>query len=119
MKDFRNLKIWVNSHKYTLKVYEMTSTFPSHEKYGVISQICRAASSVPTNIAEGCGRNSDADFSRFIVMAIGSISETESLLILCKDLKYISEDKYTLMQNELNSIKMMLISFLKSLKPKA
>ncbi len=90
-KDFRNLKVWEKSHRLTLQMYKITRSFPKEELYGLTSQIRRASVSVPTNIAEGCGRGSDADFKRFLQIAFGSASEVEYLLLLSTDLQYVNE----------------------------
>ena len=82
MKDFRQLKVWDKSHELALSIYRATKDFPKEELYGLTSQIRRASMSIPTNIAEGCGRNTDADFARFLQMAMGSASETEYHLLL-------------------------------------
>ena len=84
MKDFRQLKVWEKSHQLALAIYKVTKEFPKEELYGLTSQIRRASMSIPTNIAEGCGRNTDADFARFLQMAMGSASETEYQLILAR-----------------------------------
>jgi len=85
MKDFRQLKVWEKSHLLALAFYKATKDFSKEELYGLTSQMCRASMSIPTNIAEGCGRNTDADFARFLQMAMGSASETEYELILAKN----------------------------------
>ena len=90
LQNFRNLEVWKKSHKLTLKVYESTSQFPREEIYGLTSQIRRACASIPTNIAEGSGRESAPDFARFLQIAVGSASETEYLIILAHELKYIT-----------------------------
>ena len=90
MKDFQKLQIWQRSHQLTLEVYRVTGAFPKHELYGLVSQIRRAASSVPTNIAEGCGRDTEADFARFLQIAMGSGSELEYQFILAHDLNYLA-----------------------------
>ncbi|MBP8791771.1 MAG: four helix bundle protein, partial [Lutibacter sp.] len=82
--------MWQLSHELTLEIYNLTKNFPNNENYGITSQIRRACSSVPTNISEGCGRDSDAEFNRFLTIALGSANETEYLIILSKDLNYIS-----------------------------
>lgn len=116
MKDFKSLNVWKKSHSYTLKIYKLSLIFPKDELYGLTSQIRRSASSIPTNIAEGCGRGSDADFSRFLQMAFGSASETEYLLLLVKDLNYISEDEYDILLQDITEIKKMLATFITKLK---
>ncbi|MFC1573576.1 four helix bundle protein [Candidatus Latescibacterota bacterium] len=77
MKDFRQLEVWKRSHELTLKIYKLTKSFPKEELYGVTSQIRRAALSIPTNIAEGCGRKGDVELSRFLVISLGSASELD------------------------------------------
>jgi len=116
MKDFRKLSVWEESHKFTLEIYKLTESFPKKEEYRLISQIVRAASSIPTNIAEGCGRSTDKDFARFIVIAVGSACEVDYLLELSKDLGYMDELNYQKLHNQINTIRRMLISLLKKLK---
>ena len=89
MRDFKKYDIWKLSHELTLQVYEVTHLFPKEEVYGLTSQLRRSATSVPTNISEGCGRDSDIEFNRFLTIALGSASETEYLIILSKDLEYL------------------------------
>ncbi|MBS9767215.1 MAG: four helix bundle protein [Flavobacteriaceae bacterium] len=105
MRDFKKYKVWELSHQFVLKIYGITEQFPQKEVYGITSQLRRASSSVPTNIAEGCGRKSDTEFSRFLTIALGSASEVEYLLILSKDLKFISEEDYQMLNEEMNTIK--------------
>ena len=91
-KGFRELLIWQRAHELTLAVYELTKDFPSDEKYGLTSQIRRAASSVPANIVEGYAAG-QGNFKRHLLIAKGSLAEVEYFLILAKDLKYASLDK--------------------------
>lgn len=116
MKDFRKLKVWEKAHQLTLKIYKVTEEFPREELYGLTSQIRRASVSIPTNIAEGCVRSSDADFSRFLYIALGSTSELEYLILLSMDLKFIKNDLYVELNNDTNEIKKMLISMIQKLK---
>lgn len=111
MKKFQELLIWDRSHKLTLEIYNLTRTFPKEELYGLISQIRRSSASIPTNIAEGCGRNSDLDFNRFLVIAMGSASELEYQLLLSYDLKYCTLDDYKRLSNDLDEIRKMINSF--------
>ena len=90
MKDFRTLKVWEKAHAFTLAIYKVTEKFPKQEMYALTNQIQRAAVSVPTNIAEGCGKDSDAELKRYFVIAMGSSSELEYLLLLARNLKYLS-----------------------------
>ena len=94
----------------------MTKGFPREEMYGLTSQIRRACVSIPTNISEGCVRSSDADFSRFLFISLGSASELEYLILLSKDLKYINEKFYAELNIGINEIKKMLIGMIKKLK---
>jgi four helix bundle protein len=116
MKDFRQLKVWEKSHQLALAIYKATKEFPKEELYGLTSQIRRASMSIPTNIAEGCGRNTDADFARFLQMAMGSASETEYQLILAHDLDFLPKDSYEKLHNEVEEVKRMLASLLKTLR---
>lgn len=116
MKDFRNLQVWEKSHHLTLAVYGVTKTFPKEELFGLTSQVRRAVASIPTNIAEGCGRGSDADFSRFLQIAFGSACEVEYQLMLANDLSYIESDTYAKLNEDLLSVKRMLASFLSKIK---
>lgn len=89
MKDFHELKVWQKAHQLTLAVYRITTGFPRAELYGLTSQLRRASSSVPANLAEGCGRNGDAEFARFCSIAMGSASELEYHLLLARELQLI------------------------------
>ena len=116
MKDFRTLKVWEKAHAITLAVYKVTQKFPKHELYALTSQIQRATVSIPTNIAEGCGKDSDAELKRYFVIAMGSSSELEYLLLLARDLKYLPEDEYQILNNDLTEVRRMLNAFIQKLK---
>ena len=116
MKDFRSLKVWNRAHALTLTIYKLTREFPKQELYALTSQIQRAVASVPTNIAEGCGRDSDAELKRFSPIAMGSSSELEYLLLLAHDLGYLETDVYQSTHAELVEIRRMLNSFIQTLK---
>jgi four helix bundle protein len=116
MKDFRSLKVWEKAHELTLKIYKSTESFPKQEIYGVTSQLQRAAVSVPTNIAEGCGKDSDAELKRYFVIAMGSASELEYLLLLARDLDYLPHGIYQTMQDDLVEVRKMLNAFIQRLK---
>lgn len=115
MRDFRKYTVWEQSHKLTLEVYEITKSFPNDEKFGLVSQIRRAAVSIPTNIAEGCGKVSDKDFARFLNISFGSTSELEYLIFLSKDLSYINQETSEQFQHKIESIKKQLYQFIKKL----
>jgi four helix bundle protein len=116
MRYFKKYDIWKLSHVFTLKIYDLTKSYPKDEVYGLISQIRRASSSIPTNISEGCGRDSDAEFNRFLTMALGSASEVEYQLILSKDLNYIDETLFITLNEEINTIKRKIYSLKQKLK---
>ncbi len=116
MKDFRQLKVWGKAHSLTLKIYELSNHFPNEKTCGITNQIRRACASIPTNIAEGCGRNGDAELSRFFSIASGSASEIEYLFQLIFDLKYIEKSKYDELSNDVTEIKKMLTVFIQKLK---
>jgi four helix bundle protein len=110
MKDFRNLLVWEKAHKLTLKIYTLSKGFPKEEMYGLTSQLRRAVSSIPINIAEGCGRGSNAVFARFLQISMGSASETEYLILLCQQLGYISDPVE--INKDIKELKMMLASLI-------
>ncbi len=113
MKDFRDLKVWEKAHAITLLCYEITKGFPREELFGLTSQIRRSASSVPANIAEGCGRRGNAELHRFLQMAMGSANELEYHLLLSKDLGYLQSDVYKGMQTQVEEVKRMLASLIR------
>ncbi|MEG0701195.1 MAG: four helix bundle protein [Alistipes sp.] len=118
MQDFHNLQIWKRSHDLTKNIYTITKSFPKEELFGLTSQIRRAVSSIPTNIAEGCGRGSNADFARFLQIAIGSNTEVEYELLLSYELGYLSYDDYYTLNQETTEIRKMIISLMSNLKVK-
>ena len=89
MQRFADLKVWQRSHEFVLQVYRLTKGFPPEERYGLTSQLRRAALSVPTNIAEGSKRQTNPEYARFLNIAEGSLAETESLLMVSRDLGYL------------------------------
>jgi four helix bundle protein len=108
MKDFRQLRVWEKSHELALAIYHITASFPREETYGLSSQIRRAASSIPSNIAEGCGRDGDAELARFCIIARGSASELEYQLLLGRDLNMIQPSAYETLSQQTVEIKRML-----------
>ena len=97
-------------------MYNVTKTFPKEERYGLTSQIRRACASIPTNIAEGCGRRSKADYARFLQNSMGSVSELEYLIILTTDLNYINNSQSRDIMSTVTEIKRMLSAFINKLR---
>src|SRR5262245_3418693 len=116
MKDFRELAVWEKSHALTLAVYKATADFPRQELYGLVGQVRRAASSVPTNIAEGCGREGDPGFARFLQIAMGSASELDYQLLLAKDLGYLAPEGHARLGGAVLEVKRMLASLLRKVR---
>jgi four helix bundle protein len=114
MRDFRKILVWQKSHDLTLRLYKITSTFPKEELYGLTSQIRRASASIPTNIAEGCGRDTQTELARFIHIAAGSASELDYHLLLSHDLGYTNEETYQELDQLISEIKRMLYGFEKT-----
>jgi four helix bundle protein len=115
MRNFRELIVWQKSHQLTLKIYLLSRSFPKEEIFGLISQMRRSSSSIPTNIAEGCGRESNAEMKRFLVISSGSSSELEYQLLLAKDIGYISETAYKELSDLVIEIRKMIYAFIKTL----
>jgi four helix bundle protein len=115
MRDFRELKVWEKAHQFTLEIYRITRDFPNDERFGLTAQIRRSAASVPTNIAEGCGRDSERELARFMSIAAGSASEAEYQLLLAHDLNYIQNEGFKNLHTLINEIKRMLNSFIQKL----
>lgn len=116
MQDYRQLKVWEKSHQLVLAVYRLTTSFPKEEKFGLVSQMRRCAVSIPANIAEGSGRESGADFARFLQIALGSASELAYYVLLCKDLENITEERYRQMTVAVSEVKRMLTGLIQSIR---
>jgi four helix bundle protein len=115
VKDFRRLDVWQKSHALTISLYKITAHFPMDERFGLTSQIRRCAVSIEANIAEGCGRGSDPDFRKFLHMALGSASELDCELLLCRDLDFLSASEYDSLFIELRSTKAMLSTLIRKI----
>jgi four helix bundle protein len=116
MQDFTQLKVWQKAHSFTVNLYKMIADFPSEEKFGLTNQIRRASVSIESNLAEGCGRNGDKEFSRFVDLAQGSAYEVRCQLFIARDLGYLSVDKFDLLMSKIDEISRMMIAFQKKLK---
>jgi four helix bundle protein len=116
MGSYRNLKVWERAHRLTLEVYSATKTFPRDEMFGLTSQLRRSASSIPANIAEGCGRNGDTELARFLTIAMGSASELDYYLLLSRDLGYLLQPRYDHLATETQGVAKMLATFIDRLR---
>jgi four helix bundle protein len=116
MRDFHSLKVWHKAHQVTLRVYTATKRFPKDELYGLTSQVRRSATSIPTNVAEGCGRSGEAELARFLNIAMGSASELEYQLLLARDLKLLDSDEHQSLSGDVIEVKRMLTSLVQKLK---
>ena len=105
MRDFKKYTVWQESHIFTLDVYRVTKGFPKEELFGLTSQLRRAGASIPTNFAEGCGSNSEKEFGRYLNIALASCCEVEYLLVLTRDLKYLTVEEYQLLEDQLFKIR--------------
>lgn len=118
MQNYKDLKVWEKAHLFTLTVYEVTKGFPKEEIYSLTNQLRRAASSIPANIAEGCGKNSQPEFAHYLNIALGSANESEYFLILSKDLNYLPVENFENLFTLINEIKAMLISLITKVRSK-
>ena len=116
MRDFRQLQVWDKAHQLTLLIYEVTQDFPREELYGLTSQVRRAAVSVPANIAEGCGKDTEIDLARYMQISMGSASELEYHLLLARDPNYLDETTYQTLSLKTVEVKRMLAPFIKRLR---
>jgi four helix bundle protein len=108
MRDYRDLQVWSKAHQLTLAVYKRTKGFPLDERFGLTSQIRRAAASIGANLAEGCGRRSDGEFGRFVQIAMGSAVELSYHLLLARDLGLLSPAEFAPLHSETDEISRML-----------
>ena len=116
MQNYKDLLVWQKAHEFALIIYEIVATFPKEEIHNLTSQIKRSSSSIPTNIAEGCGRFTQKDLANFLQIALGSSHELEYQLLLAKDLNFIQDEKYLELEKKVGEIKAMLISLIKRVR---
>ena len=120
MRNYKNYEVWTESHgSMVLFLYhQISQSLPSSEIYGLTNQMNRAAYSIPFNIAEGCGRNSDKDFTHFLDISMGSAHELEYFFLLINDLHFINQEQFSVLNKRINIIKAMLINLIKSIRKK-
>lgn len=117
MKDFKELRVWTKAHELTMLIYKFTRAFPRDEVYGLTSQVRRSAASIGANIAEGCGRHSDGEMTRFLQIARGSASETEYHLLLAKDLGFLQEGDFLAAEQSVVAVQRMLTALVQKVQP--
>jgi four helix bundle protein len=116
MSNFRNLLIWQKSIILTTKIYASTKNFPKEEIYGLTSQIRRSAISIPSNIAEGFGRDSNKEYLRFLNISIGSLFEMQTQLEIAKNIEYLTEEDFNNLYEDSREVERMLVSFINKIK---
>ncbi len=116
LRDFKELTVWRKAHELVLDIYRHTGEFPAEERFGLTAHLRKTATSIGSNIAEGCGRDSDREMARFLSMAAGSASETEYQLRLAHDLGYLSPQVHEDLDTQVNEVKRMLNSFIQKLR---
>ena len=116
MRDYKTLNVWQEAHDLVRLVYKTTESFPKEEKFGLTSQLRRAVVSIPTNIAEGCGREGDLELKRFLQIAMGSASESDYLILLAKDLDIINNHQHSELAQRITRVMKMLSSFIKKIR---
>jgi four helix bundle protein len=117
VKDFKDLRVWSKAHPLTIGVYKVSRGFPREELFGISSQMRRAASSIGANIAEGSGRKSDGELTRFLHIARGSAAELEYHLLLAHDLELLSDIAYGSLIQQTDEVQRMLTSLIQQVQP--
>lgn len=115
MRDFKELKVWQKAHQVALDVYRHSKSFSADERFGLTAHLRKTATSVASNIAEGCGRGGEKELARFLSIAAGSASELEYQLLLAHDLEYLPSDAHSNLTEQVTEVKRMLYRFMQSL----
>ena len=118
LKSFKELKVWQKAYQLTLDIYNVSKNFPNEEKFGLTSQIRRAAVSIPSNISEGYGRRTTPDYIRSLYIAYGSNCELETQALLSIDLNYIDSEKQNVLLGKISEVERILKALIKSLESK-
>jgi four helix bundle protein len=116
MINYKNYKVWQKSHNLVFNVYKTVNLFPKDEQFNLVSQIKRASISIPTNIAEGCGRETQKELIRFLYISSGSAHELDYLFLISTELNFISKEESTFLLNEIDEIKKMLAALITKIK---
>ena len=118
MKSFRELEVWQKSHRLVLEIYRVSSSFPKDERFGIVSQLRRAAYSIPANIAEGFGRRSTRELLQCLAIANGSLEEVRYFILLSSDLGYVQAEDFKKLDDQLNSVAQMIAALSRALRSK-
>jgi four helix bundle protein len=116
LRDYTKYEVWKSAVELSTEIYAVTKNFPDHEKFGITNQLRRASVSIPSNIAEGCGRTSEKDFARFLEFSLGSVFEVKTQLLISKNLKYLEIAQYEIMSIKTDEIAKQLSGLLKSIR---
>lgn len=118
INSYRNLIVWQKSVALVTDIYTLTKSFPQEEKFGIVSQLNRASVSIPSNIAEGWGRESSKNYLQFLRISRGSLMETETLLEISKNLNYINESEFKVISDNIEEVSKILQGLIKSIQQK-
>lgn len=116
MQDFKKLIVWQKAFQFIIDIYDNTANFPAEERYVLTSQTRRAVISISNNIAEGCGRFTQNDLAHFLQMSLGSTTEVENCLLICKALNYLNSEEFELLDQQNTEIRKMLISLIDKIR---
>ena len=116
MKDHKDLDVWKSAIDLVMGIYEATALFPREELFGLITQMRRAAVSIPSNISEGAARQTGKEFIQFLFIALGSASELETQLIIANKLNLFDKSIYPDLENDIKSIRILILGLVRSLK---
>ncbi len=119
LRTFKDLKVWQKSYALCMRVYTLTKQFPAEEKFGMVSQLRRASVSIPSNISEGYNKDTTRDYVRFLSMALGSLAEIETQMMLCKDLRMCQAPECEDVLEAIAEVDRMLRALIRSLKQKS
>ncbi len=116
MRDFRQLRVWEDSHRLTLDIYRITNRFPKEELFSLTGQIRRSVVSIPSNIAEGCGRGTNKEYAQFLQIAMGSASELDYQFLLSRDLGYLNASNYERINDKIIRVKRQLVALIRKVR---
>lgn len=118
MQNYKDLNVWKKAHALVLFLYRLTIGFPKSEQFNLTSQLRRAATSIPSNVAEGCGKLTQSDFANYLHIALGSSNEVEYLAFLSHELGYMKDDSFEKVDGQINEVKAMLINLIRKVRHK-